>query len=176
MSGRISRDGGATWTPLDAQLGSPTRVAIAGSTVMTWTPTLGLARWDLASGAITALPGQPIFTEERSWRMNPLTGGALVFDAVNNAIEVESAGGFTTSELPQPTSTETMPYIRDVESNGTTLMAIAAWGVYRSRDGGASWQLVTNNIPDAGRDLLVLADNRFLCVRRHDVVPVRLER
>lgn len=162
MSGRISRDGGATWTALDPQLGSPTRVSIAGTTVMTWTPSLGLARWDLASGAVTALPGQPVFTNDRSWRMDPLTAHAIVFDAVNNAIAVEGTGGFTTSALPQPTSTETMPYVRDVESNGTTLMATSAWGVFRSRDRGASWQLVTNNLPDAGRDLLVLADNRFL--------------
>jgi hypothetical protein len=162
MSGRISRDGGATWAPLDAQLGSPTHVAINGTIVMTWTPSRGLVRWDLASGAVTALSGQPVYTGERSWRADPVTGRALVFDAVNNGIAIEGAGGFTTRELPQPTSTETMPYIYDLESNGMTLMTRSAWGVHRSSDGGATWQLVTNNIPGAGRDLLVLADGRFL--------------
>ena len=162
MSGRISRDGGATWAPLDPQVGSPTRVAITGTTVVTWTPSRGLVRWDLASGAVTVLAEQPVFTDDRGWRIDPSTGRALVFDPVNNAIAIESAGGFTTSELPQPTSTETMPYIYDLESNGTTLLTRSAWGVHRSRDGGATWQLVTNSLPDAGRDLLVLADNRFL--------------
>lgn len=162
MSGRISRDAGATWSPIDAQLGAPTRVGITGTTVITWSPSLGLARWDLASGTVTALAGQPVFTGERSWRMDPLTGRALVFDAVNNQIATEGPSGFTTSTLPQPTATETQPYIHDLESNGSTLMTVSAWGVHRSRDGGATWELVTNDISDAGRDLLVLPDNRFL--------------
>jgi hypothetical protein len=162
MTGHISRDRGATWAPLDPQLGSPTRVAILGTTVMTWTPSRGLVRWDLATGAVTALAGQPVFTGERSWRMDPVTGRALVFDAVNNAIAIEGASGFATSALPQPTSTETMPYIHDLESNGTTLMTVSAWGVHRSRDGGATWQLVTDDLANAGRDLLVLADGRFV--------------
>jgi hypothetical protein len=121
-----------------------------------------MARWDLVSGTVTALPGQPVFTGERSWRMDPTTGRAFVFDAVNNAIAIEGPSGFTTSTLPQPTSTETQPYVYDLESNGTTLMTVSAWGVHRSRDGGATWQLVTKDIPDAGRDLLVLSDSGFL--------------
>jgi hypothetical protein len=162
MAGRISRDAGATWSPIDPQLGSPARVAITGSTVLTWSASLGLARWDLAAGTVTALASQPVFTSDRGWRMDPATGRALVFDAVNNDIAVENAGGFRMCTLPQPTSTETQPYIYDLESNGSVLMTISGWGVHRSRDGGATWQLVTADVPNAGRDLLVLPDGRFL--------------
>jgi hypothetical protein len=34
--------------------------------------------------------------------------------------------------------------------------------VHRSLDGGATWQFVTASVPNAGRDLLVLADGRFV--------------
>jgi hypothetical protein len=43
------------------------------------------------------------------------------------------------------------------------MLAISAWGVHRSTN-GTSWELVTTNLPGAGRDLIVLADQRFALV------------
>lgn len=163
MANRISRDVGATWAPLPAQLGALTRVAIVGTTVSTFS-TLGLTRWNLATDAITPIAGAPSYVTDRGWRADPLTGQFIAFEGVENAIAVERGGTWVTSQLPQPTSTEVRPYVRDLESNGTTLLTISVWGVHRSTDGGASWQLVTSSVPDAGRDLLVLADKRFLLV------------
>src|SRR5688500_16244613 len=55
MAKRISRDAGATWQPLDAKLGEPTRVAITNGVVATYAA--GLVRWDLTSGAVTNVGG-----------------------------------------------------------------------------------------------------------------------
>lgn len=66
--------------------------------------------------------------------------------------------------VPQPSPTETRPYVKDVESNGTALLAISAWGVHHSTDAGVSWQLASAPLADAGRDLLVLSDGRFVLV------------
>ena len=162
MAHRISRDAGATWQPLAAELGEPARVALTDHVLATYAS--GLVRWDLASGAITRVTGAPAFTSDRNWHVDPATGRFLVFDLVENAIAIETASGWTTASLPPPTASETRPYIRDVESNGTVLVAASVWGVHRSLDGGATWQLVTAALPGAGRDLLVLADHRFVLV------------
>jgi hypothetical protein len=163
LAHRISRDAGATWQPLDPKLGEPARVAITDGVVATWAS--GLVRWDLASGAVTSVTGTPSYGSDRTWRVDPATGRFVVFDAIENAIAVEQpSGGWITSTLPQPAATEVRPYVKDVESNGDTLLAVSAWGVHRSHDGGASWQLVTNSVPGAGRDILVLADRRFALV------------
>lgn len=159
MARRLSRDAGATWEPLDARLGMPTRVALTGDTIATYAS--GLVRYDLATGEVTTVAGAPPYTNERSWRVDPASGRFIVIEPVENAIAVETSQGWTVGRLPQPTATETRPYVKDVESNGSTLLAISAWGVHRSRDGGATWQLVTNDVRDAGRDVLVLADGRF---------------
>ena len=42
MTGRISRDRGTTWAPLDPQLGSPSRIGITGTTILTYTAAQGL--------------------------------------------------------------------------------------------------------------------------------------
>lgn len=162
MAHRISRDAGATWQPLDPQLGEPVRVAITNGVVATYSS--GLVRWDLASGLVTNVGSVPSYATDRTWRVDPITGRFIVYDAVENAIAVETASGWTTSKLPQPTSTETRPYVREIESNGSVLVAISGWGLHRSLDGGASWQLVSASVPGAGRDLIVLADRRFALV------------
>ncbi|CAN5884278.1 hypothetical protein BH11MYX3_BH11MYX3_10180 [soil metagenome] len=162
MSSRISRDGGTSWAPLDQRLGELTRVAITGSTVVLYAPQLGVARWDIGTEAITSVPSAPSYASDRTWRVDPANGRLLMFDPVENAVAIEGAATWTTGTLPQPTATEVSPYIKDLESNGTTVLAVSAWGVHRSLDGGASWELVTASLPDAGRDLLVLADHRFL--------------
>lgn len=159
MARRLSRDAGATWEPLDPRLGMPTRVALTSTTLATYAN--GLVRYDLATGEVTAVAGAPPFTTDRSWRVDPATGRFIVIEPIENAIAVETPAGWTIGRLPQPTPTETRPYVKDVESNGSTLLAISAWGVHRSRDGGASWQLVADDVRDAGRDVLVLADGRF---------------
>lgn len=143
MSQRISRDGGTTWQPLDAQLGQPTRVAITGTTVMTYAN--GLVRWD----GTTITPVSMTATD-RTWRADP-SGKAIAFDAVHNAIMFE--GGATT-QLPGSGDA----FIQDVESNGTIAMSVSAFGVHRY-DG--TWTQVAQPT-DAGRDLLVLPDHRFL--------------
>lgn len=164
MAHRISRDGGATWTKHGPQLGELGRVAIHGTTVATFASQLGLARWDLTTDAITAVVGEPAYTTDRTWRVDPTTGQLIAFDAVENSIAVERPTAWTTSMLPQPAPTELRPYIKDLESNGTTLLTISAWGIHRSSDAGATWQLVTASVPNGGRDLLVLSDRRFLLV------------
>ena len=162
MEHRYSRDAGATWLPLDARLGEPTRIAIVGSTVALYAS--GLVRWSLADGSITPVAGAPSYASERTWRVDPLNARFIAFDAVENAIAVEQSGAWLTSKLPQPAATETRPYVRDIESNGSMLLATSVWGVHRSTDGGASWQLVVASIPNAGRDLLVLHDGSFALV------------
>ena len=162
MANRISRDGGASWSPLDSRLGAPTRVAITGPMVTTYAAGLGLAHWDLTSEAVTAITAAPSFTSDRTWRAETGSGKLFVFDPIANAIAVHGATGWTTGALPQPTATEVSPYILDLESNGSAAMTVSAWGVHRSLDGGATWELVSASVPNGGRDLLVLADHRFL--------------
>ena len=162
MSHRVSRDAGATWQPLDPQLGAPTRVSITNGVIATYAS--GLVRWDLASNAVTMVTGAPSYATDRTWRVDPITGRFLAYDAVENKIAVESATGWTTGTLPQPAATEVKPYVKDIESNGTTLLTISAWGVHRSFDGGATWQLVTASVPNAGRDLIVHTNRRFILV------------
>ncbi len=162
MANRISRDGGMSWSPLDSRVGALTRVAITGPDVTTSVPALGLATWNLSTEAVTAVAGTPSFAAERTWRVEAGTGKVFVFAPVANAIAAQGAGGWTMGALPQPTATELSPYILDLESNGSVAMTVSAWGVHRSLDGGATWELVTSAVPNAGRDLLVLADHRFL--------------
>lgn len=164
MSSRISRDGGATWKPLDSRLGQLSRVAVSGNVVSTYATGLGLARWDLATESIAPIAGAPGFTSDRTWRSLPSTGKLAVFDPVGNAIAIEGAGTWSTGSLPPPSGTELNPYILDLESNGSTMMTVSAWGTHRSTDGGASWQLVAGNPGDAGRDLLVMPDRRFVLI------------
>lgn len=154
---RISQDGGASWQPLDPQLGSPTRVAVTGQTLVSFVPALGLVRWQLGA-APAAVTGAPAYTSDRTWRVDP-SGQLFVFDPVGNHIARE---GWSEATLPQLTPTDYSPYIQDLESNGQTVMTVSAWGVHRSRDGGATWELVTSDVPGAGRDLLVLPDGRFV--------------
>ncbi|HET9622625.1 MAG TPA: hypothetical protein VFP84_14735 [Kofleriaceae bacterium] len=164
MSSRISRDGGATWKALDPRVGTLGRVAIAGSTVMLYATSVGLARWDLTTDQITAVAGAPGFASDRTWRRDPATGRFLVFDPVLDAIRVEGPEGWTAGELPRPAPTELQPDITDLESNGTTLLTVSGWGVHRSSNGGATWQLAAPPARDAGRDILVLGDGRFAVV------------
>src|SRR5689334_22521550 len=49
MAHRYSLDAGATWMPLDARLGEPTRVSIVGDKVALFAS--GLVRWSLADGS-----------------------------------------------------------------------------------------------------------------------------
>jgi len=162
MAHRVSRDAGATWQALDPRLGVPTRVAITNGAIATYAN--GLVRWDLASGAVTNVAGVPSFVTDRNWRVDAASGRFIGFDAVENHLAVESASGWIASTLPLPSTTEPRPYIKDIESNGITLLSISAWGVHRSLDAGASWQLVTTSLAGAGRDLLVLPDRRFVLV------------
>jgi hypothetical protein len=162
MAHRVSRDAGATWQPLDPQLGTPTRVSITNGVIATYAT--GLVRWDLASNAVTQVDGAPSYATDRTWRVDPISGRFIAFDAVENKIAVETASGWTTGVLPQPAATETKPYVKDIESNGTALLSISAWGVHRSFDSGATWQLVTASVPGGGRDLIVLVDRRFVLV------------
>lgn len=164
MANRISRDGGATWSALDPRVGQPGRVAIEGTAVFLYAPQLGLARWDVATDQIERIVGAPAFVGERTWRRDPVTGAFIAFDPIENAVAVERMGGWATTTLPQPAPTESRPYIQDVESNGATILAASGWGVHRSMDGGATWQLSTDDLTDAGRDLLVLGDGRFALV------------
>ena len=163
MSSRISWDGGATWSALDPRLGQLSRVSVTGPTVTTYASGLGLARWDLATQAITPVAGAPGFAGDRTWRVAP-TGALRVFDPIGNAMAIERTGAWSTASLPQPTATETNPYILDLEDSGPTMMTVSAWGVHRSTDGGTSWQLVMANPGDAGRDLLVMPDKRFVLI------------
>jgi len=164
MANRISRDGGATWSALDARVGSLGRVAIDGTTVFLYASGTGLVRWDLVSDQITTVPGAPAFAAERTWRRDPATGRFVVFDPVADTVAVERATGWATAVLPRPAPTECCAYITDLESNGQTMLTVSGWGVHRSRDGGASWQRASAPLPGAGRDLLVLGDGRFALV------------
>jgi hypothetical protein len=164
MANRISRDGGATWSPLDPRVGQLGRVAIEGTVVYLYAPQLGLARWDVATGQIQPLPGAPAFAGERTWRRDAVTGAFIAFDPIENAVAVGRMGAWATAELPRPTPTENRPYVHDVEGNGATLLAASSWGVHRSTDGGATWQLSAGAAADAGRDVLVLGDGRFALV------------
>ena len=163
MSSRVSRDGGHTWRALDPRLGQLTRVAVTGTIVTTYASGLGVARWDLASDAIAPVVGAPGFASERTWRVSP-AGALRVFDPIGNAIAVERPGAWLTAALPQPSATETMPYILDLEDSGTTMLAVSAWGVPRSLDGGTTWERVMPTLADGGRDLLVLPDHRFVLI------------
>src|SRR5690606_5041856 len=120
-----------------------------------------LARWDLVANTLAPIAGAPPYTNARTWRVDP-DGNALAFDAVENAIAVERGGTWTTGTLPQPSATEVRPYIKDVESNGQTLLAVSAWGVHRSTNDGATWTHVTN--ANDARDILVLGDRRFVVI------------
>lgn len=162
MAHRISRDGGTTWTPLDPSFGELTRVSIVGSTIGLYAN--GLKRWDLTNDAVTPVVGGPSFATDRTWRIDPKNATFIAFDAVENAIAVEGTGGWVQSKLPQPSSTDTRPYVRDIESNGQMLLAASVWGIHRSLDGGMTWQLVTTEKPGSGRDVLVLGDGRFALV------------
>ncbi len=159
MQKRLSRDGGSTWSPLDSRIGELRGVAITGQVLALYGTTSKLARWDLAADTVTAVAGTPAFVSERTWRVDP-SGKLIGFDAVENAIAVER-GSWIQSTLPQPATTEVRPYIKDVESNGSTILAVSAWGVHRSTD-GMTWQHVTS-AGDA-RDILVLGDRRFVIV------------
>jgi len=161
MTRRISHDGGATWRPLDPRFGDPSRVAIRGSVVSLHAAELGLVRWDLVTDTVTPVTGAPPYASERSWRIEPASGRFMVTEGVENEIAIERAAGWTTSRLPQPAATELRPYIKDIEGNGSVLLTISAWGIHRSTDGD-TWQVVTSDVPDGGRDLIVLPDRRFL--------------
>jgi len=162
---RISRDGGATWSALDTRIGDLKGVAITGQQMMIYGTSSKLARYDLATNAMTPLAGVPGFTAERTWRVDP-AGNLLVFDAVENKLAVEHGGAWSETTLPQPTATEVRPYIKDIESNGTALLAVSAWGVYRSSDGGKTFTYVAE--ANDARDILVLADKRFALVGNGD--------
>src|SRR5690606_20843913 len=112
-------------------------------------------------GVLTPITGTPPYASDRNWRADP-DGNAIVFDAVENEIAVERDGRWTTGQLPQPAATEVRPYVKDVGSNGPTVLAVSAWGVHRSTDGGASWSRVTG--ASDPRDVLVLADGRFIVI------------
>jgi hypothetical protein len=159
MQKRISRDGGATWTPLDGRIGELRGVAIFNSGLVVYGTTSKLARWDVAAGTLTPVAGVPSYVGERNWRADP-AGKLIAFDAVENSIAVER-GSWITSKLPQPATTEVRPYVKDIESNGTILLAVSAWGVHRSAD-GMTWEYVT--AAGDARDILVLGDRRFAIV------------
>jgi hypothetical protein len=166
LARRISRDAGSTWVDIPDELGPISRAEIVGTSILLHTSALGLVRWDSTTGVQDLVAGAPAFPNDRKWRVDPATGRFVVFDAVENAIALEGAAGWLVAELPRVSPTEVRPYIRDIEGNGATLLAASAWGVYRSRDGGATWQLVAPGpaLAQAGRDLLVLADGRFVLV------------
>src|SRR5690242_17084194 len=88
MQKRISRDGGATWAPLDARIGELRDAAIAGEVLVVYGTASKLARWDLAAGTFAPVAGVPSYIGERNWRADP-AGKLIGFDAVENAIAVE---------------------------------------------------------------------------------------
>jgi hypothetical protein len=162
---RISRDGGATWSPLDSRIGELKGVAITGQQMTLYGTSTKLARYDLVTSSMTPLSNVPAFTGERTWRVDP-AGDLLVFDAVENKLSVEHAGTWSQAALPQPSPTEVRPYIKDLESNGSTVLAVSAWGVHRSLDGGKTFTYVA--AANDARDILVLADRRFALVGNGD--------
>lgn len=161
---RISRDGGQSWAPLDPRIGQPTRVAIDGATVYAYTSQLGIARWDLASNQVAAVAGAPTYASDRTWRRDRTVGRTMVFHPIENSIAIERAGSWTTGSLPRPAPTECCPFVKDIEANAQVILVVSGWGVHRSTDGGASWQLAAPYSADAGRDLLALSDGRFALV------------
>jgi hypothetical protein len=168
MQKRISRDGGATWTPLDSSAGELEGVAITGRTLTLYGTSVKLARYDLDSGTMAPCAGAPGYTGERTWRVDP-AGKLIVFDAVENRLSVEgAAGAWTAAALPQPSATEVRPYIKDIESNGSTILTVSAWGIHRSLDGGKTFTFVAP-AGDA-RDILVLGDKRFAVVGDGDAL------
>jgi len=81
MAHRYSLDAGATWQPLDARLGEPTRVAISGTTVALYVPgASGLVRWNLADGTITPVAGAPTYVTDRNWRIDRETARFIAFE------------------------------------------------------------------------------------------------
>ena len=156
LASRWSADGGATWQP--SVLGPIERAAIHGSTIVTFADGK-LVRFDTASKAMTAVASTPAYANARNWRTTP-SGKLLVADGIANAIAIETASGWTTHALPQPSPTELDPYITDLESNGSTVMVVSAWGVYR-RTGGA-FERVAEQSAAQGRELVALADGRFV--------------
>ncbi|MDX2090617.1 MAG: hypothetical protein SFX73_22345 [Kofleriaceae bacterium] len=157
LAKRLSRDGGATWQTIDGRLGALDRVAIDGVVVATYSD--GLVRWNLDTGTVTRIAGAPAFATDRTWRTRP-GGRFMAFDQIENAIAFEGMNGWATSSLPQHSPTDTKPYIFDLASNGNVALVVSAWGVYRSTDGGASWQRILQPT-DAGRVLVALQDGRF---------------
>ena len=156
LAHRLSRDGGATWQPVDARLGTLERVAIDGNVLATYAN--GLVRWNVETGELATVT-TPAFASARTWRTQ--AGKFIAFDAVKNAIAFETASGFRQSTLPQPSPTEIDPYISDVASNGSVALAVSAWGVFRSSDGGATWQRA-HQLAGAGRVLVAVPDGRFV--------------
>lgn len=156
LASRISRDSGATWDA--SPLVQAERVAIHGTTVAAFTT--GLVRYDVATKGVAQVSGAPAYASSRTWRMTP-AGKFMVFDPLHNAIAFEGASGWTTSALPQHNPTELDPYITDIESNGTTVLAVSAWGLHRSIDSGVTFERVMAQGPTMGRELVALADGKF---------------
>ncbi len=168
MTKRISRDGGATWTPLGSSAGELKGVAITGRTLTLYGTSVKLARYDLDSGTMAPCAGAPSYAGERTWRVDP-AGKLLVYDAVENRMSIEGPmGAWTAATLPQPSATEVRPYIKDVESNGSTILTVSAWGVHRSVDGGKTFSFVA--AAGDARDILVLGDKRFAVVGDGDAL------
>src|SRR5678815_2388104 len=69
LAHRFSRDGGASWEALPAELGAPMRLAITDRAIVTYAS--GLVRWDVASGAIVHVAGAPAYATDRTWRVDP---------------------------------------------------------------------------------------------------------
>lgn len=157
LASRISRDGGASWEP--SPFAQAERVAIDGTTVVGYTT--GLVRYDVTTRALVPVAGTPPYASARTWRLAP-AGRLVVFDPIRNAIAFEAAGGWTTAALPRHNPTEFDPYLSDVETNGSTVMTVSAWGIHRSRDGGATFERVMPQAASLGRELVALADGRFV--------------
>jgi hypothetical protein len=154
LATRISRDGGSNWEP--SPFAQAERVAIHGNIIAGFTNTL--VRYDVATRALTPVAA-PSYATARTWRTTP-QGRFIVFDAVHNAIAFETSSGWTTATLPQPTPTEFDPYITDIESNGSTILVVSAWGVYRASNGDAFARVMPQGA-GLGRELVALADARF---------------
>ena len=156
LASRISRDGGATWET--SPIAQTERVAIHGTTLAAYTT--NLVRYDVTTKLLAQVSRTPAYASSRTWRITP-SGRFIVFDPLRNAIAFETAAGWTTSSLPQHNPTEFDPYVTDVESNGTTVLVVSAWGLHRSTDGGATFERVMPSAASMGRELVALADARF---------------
>jgi hypothetical protein len=154
LANRISADGGATWEP--TPLAGAERVAIHGSVVMSFTSSL--VRYDVTTRALTPVAGAPAYTGARIWRATP-SGQFIVFDPVHNALAFEGTSGWTTASLPSPAPGEVDPFITDVESNGSNVMVVSAWGLYRGD--GTTFTRVLPQSPELGRELVALADQSY---------------